>query len=538
MVRFRGPIVAAICALAVSLVAATTDRPAGAASCEGLTALALPHGAVTTAQALSAGSFTTPDGRPIAGLPAFCRVAGGLTPSRDSDIRFEVWMPAAGWNGKLQGLGNGGFAGAIDFSALGATLARGYAVAATDTGHQAGATDAAWALGHPEKIVDFGYRAIHETAVTAKAIVTAFYGTGPRRAYFDSCSNGGRQALMEAQRYPEDYDGIVAGAPANDWTRLLTAAVWDVQAQADPAAWLSPAKVAAIEAATLVACDARDGVSDGVIDNPARCPFDPATLLCRGAETDACLTASQIGALKKLYSGPVTAGGTVLFPGHAVGGATGGGGWTTWVTGAVAGRTVGAAFGLSFFTNMVFENAAWDPRTFDAGRDAKIADDKLAATLNAASPDLGRFAQRGGKLLLYHGWSDPAIAPTNTIGYYNSVVAKMGPPAAERVARLFMVPGLQHCSGGPGPNEFGQSTRAQADPEHDINLAIERWVEQGTAPARIIATQYTGGAGGGNTAARTRPLCPYPQVARWKGTGSTDDAANFTCTIDSAARDR
>jgi feruloyl esterase len=320
---------------------------------------------------------------------------------------------------------------------------------------------------------------------------------------------------------------------------LLTAAIWDLQAVQNPAARLLPAKVATIEAATLAACDAQDGVTDGVIDNPARCRFDPATLLCKGAESDACLTAPQIDALKKLYSGPVTSGGVVLFPGHAVGGASGGNGWTAWVTGNATGaRTVGASFGIGFFANMVFESAMWTPMAFDAERDAKTADNELAATLNATSADLGRFARRGGKLLLYHGWSDPAISPMNSIDYYNAVVAKTGTTTAEKMLRLFMVPGLQHCSGGPGPNEFGQTNRAQPDSEHDINLALERWVEQGMAPAHIIATLYAGGAGGANTVTRTRPLCPYPQVAKWKGAGSTDDAANFTCAAEPPARGR
>jgi feruloyl esterase len=379
-------------------------------------------------------------------------------------------------------------------------------------------------------VTDFGYRAIHETAVAARALVSALYGGRPERAYFSSCSNGGRQALMEAQRYPADYDGIIAGAPANYWTHLLTAAVWDQQIETDAAMRVPPAKLPAIEAATLAACDKQDGVEDGVIDNPPSCRFDPGVLLCKGAETDACLTPAQVDGLKRLYAGPQSSAGKTVFPGHLPGGITGGGGWSTWITGPpTGGPSVGAQFGSGFFTNMVLGRPV-DARTFSVDRDMKTADDRLAATLNATDPDLKRFAQRGGKLILYHGWSDPAISAVNSIDYYNSVLAKMGARDSGAVMRVFMVPGLQHCSGGPGPNVFGQNGASTGDREHDIAAALEAWVEHGTAPNQIIATKYRTGTNPASGALRTRPLCPYPQVATWKGTGSTDDAANFRCS--------
>ena len=506
---------------------------APAATCESLASLALPSTVIGTAQVVPAGSFTPPGGKPIQIAQAFCRAAGSIKPSRDSDIQFEVWMPAAGWNGKLEGLGNGGFAGSIDYNQMSRVVARGYAVSATDAGHQGDATDAKWALGHPEKVTDFGYRAIHETAGKAKAIVRAFYGDGPRRSYFNSCSNGGREALMEAQRFPGDYDGIIAGAPANFFTHLLVASVWDGQVMlADPAAYIPAAKLPAIEAASLAACDALDGVKDGVIDNPARCRFDPATLLCHGPESDACLTAPQVAALKKLYAGPQTSDGRSLFPGHVPGGAPGFNGWAGWISGAAPGQSIEAAFGVNFFANMVFETAAWDFKTFQADRDSRTADDKLARTLNATDPNLQPFQQRGGRLILYHGWSDAAISPLNTIDYYNTVAAKMGAKRADAVVRLFMAPGVQHCAGGPGPDDFGQVSAPQNDPQHDINSALERWVEDGVAPAQIIATKHRTGSNPASGVLRTRPLCPYPQVARWKGSGSTDDAANFVCAAE------
>jgi hypothetical protein len=510
---------------AMLLVATALSAPAMAATtCQSLAALKLPDTTITLATEVAAGAYTSSEGgargrgaSAYAALPAFCRVTGVIRPSADSNIGFEVWLPLQGWNGRFQGVGNGGFAGSIDFGALGAALARGYAVSATDTGHAAGMTDAAWALGHPEKITDFGYRAIHETAVKARALVSALYGASPRRAYFSSCSNGGRQALMEAQRFPADYDGIVAGAPANYWTHLLTAAIWDLQVETDAAMRVTPAKLPAIEAAMLAACDTQDGVEDGVIENPASCRFDPAALLCKSAETDACLTAAQVDGLQKLLAGPRSSAGKTVFPGHVPGGLPGGGGWSTWVTGPASGApSVGAQFGSGFFTNMVLGRPV-DARAFSFDRDTKAADDRLGATLNAIDPDLKRFAQRGGKLIVYHGWSDPAISALNSIDYFNSVVAKMGAKDAGAVMRMFMVPGLQHCAGGPGPNVF------------DMPAAVEAWVERGTAPSQIIATKYKTGTNPASGVLRTRPLCAYPQVARWTGTGSTDDAANFTC---------
>jgi feruloyl esterase len=488
--------------------------PAAAATCESLaSSLANSKTSITVAAVIPAGSFTPPAGQPIANVPAFCRVAGSLRPSGDSDIQFEVWMPASGWNGKFQGVGNGGFAGTISYSQMATALRKGYATASTDTGHKAegGGTGAAWALGHPEKVVDFGHRAIHETAVTAKAAIAAFYGEGPKRSYFNSCSNGGRQALMEAQRYPGDYDGIIAGAPANYWTHLISNSVWVANAMTD--GYIPASKLPAIEAAAVAACDAKDGVKDGVIDNPDKCAFKPSTLLCKGADSDSCLTAAQVTGLEKVLGGIRGSKGRI-YPGFVVGGMPGQGGWADWITGSMPGRSLAFGFGNNFFTNIVYEDKAWDYRKFDPDRDVKKADEKTAAALNAIDSDLSKFRARGGKLILYHGWSDAAITPLNAIDYYKSIKDPSG------FVELFMVPGMQHCGGGPGPNNFGQgSPGASGDAEHDINAAVEHWVEQGAAPKRLIATRE----------GRSRPLCPWPQTAPYKGSGSTDDAANFEC---------
>ena len=514
------------------LVVAAAVPSRAATPCEDLAKLTLPNTTVSTAQSVAAGSYTPADGHAIPNLPAFCRVAGVIKPSADSNIQFEVWMPSAGWNGKFQGIGNGGFAGSISFGAMGSAVSHGYATASTDTGHQAGGTDAGWALGHPEKVVDFGHRAIHETADKAKNIINAFYGNAPHRSYFSSCSNGGRQALMEAQRYPADYDGIIAGAPANYWTHLLTGAAWDMVATlAEPNAYIPESKLPAIEAAALDACDGLDGVKDGVIENPVQCHFDPSKLLCSGADSDKCLTAPQVAALKKIYAGPSDSKHHKLFPGYSPGGEAEKGGWGPWITGEAQEKALMFAFGTQFFKNIVFNNANWDFRTFVVDRDAKAADDKAAKMLNATDPNLKPFKDRGGKLILYHGWSDAAIPAENIINYYQSVVARMGSQNTGAFVRLYMVPGMQHCGGGPGPDSFGQFTVAQGDAQHDMATDIENWVEKGTVPQEIIATKYKDPANPASGALRTRPLCPYPQVARWKGSGSTDEAANFTCAV-------
>ncbi len=498
---------------------------ADAVTCESLAKLKLDAVTINSAQLVSPGAFVPPANIPASpiykNLPAFCRVQGILQPSADSRIAFEVWLPASAWNGKYQGVGNGGFAGSITYAGLAGAVSGGYAASSTDTGHQGGGTTADWALGHYEKIVDFGYRAIHETAERSKAVIQGYYGDQPKYSYFSSCSNGGRQALLEAQRYPADYDGIIAGAPANFWTHHLAGFIWNAQALS--AGYFPAAKLKAIESAALSACDRLDGVEDGVIDNPTKCHFDPAVLQCQGAETDSCLTDAQIATLAKIYAGPKNAKGEQIFPGYLPGGETGFGGWSAWITGSDLAKSTQFAFGKGFFGEMVFQDAAWDYRTFNFDRDMKVTDDKMARTFNATDPNMKAFKDRGGKLILYHGWSDAAIAPMNTVNYYQNVVSKMGRKQADEFVELYMVPGMQHCGGGPGPNEFGAGIVAGADAGHSMTVALERWVEKGVAPDKIIAAKRAGGL------IRTRPLCRYPMVAHYQGTGSTDEASNFTC---------
>ena len=517
-------------ALALAGAVAANAAPSAIApvrTCESLAALPLPETTITTAAAVGSGSFAPATGKPVGDLPAFCRVAAVLRPSPDSHVEIEVWLPAAAWNGKLQGMGNGGFAGSLTYEGLGRALRHGYAAVATDTGHKGTGIDASWALGHPERVVDFGHRAVHEMTVTAKALAAAFYGQAPRRAYFSSCSNGGRQALMEAQRYPADYDGIIAGAPAANWTRIMAGFVWNAQALARPGAHIPPAKLPAIERAAIAACDAQDGVADGVLAAPQRCGFDPRSLTCKGADAPDCLTPPQAEALAKIYAGPRRRDGSKIAPGFPPGGETGPGAWGAWITGDAAGRSVQALFASQFGAHMVFGRPDWDYAAFDFERDVLEADAKVGPILNATDPDLGAFRARGGKLILYHGWSDQALAAGGTVAYFDAVRARLGPAATESFARLYLMPGVQHCGGGPGASFCGELTVPEGDATHDFSTALERWVEDGIAPGTMIAVKPA--ADGKAAPLMTRPLCPYPQEAVFGGTGSPDDPSRYDC---------
>ncbi|MFM9888061.1 MAG: tannase/feruloyl esterase family alpha/beta hydrolase [Burkholderiales bacterium] len=489
-------------------------------ACESLASLRLPDVTVATAQRVTGGSFTPPGSTtPITNLPPFCRVAGSIRPTSDSDIKFETWLPLAGWNGKFNGVGNGGFAGAISYGAMAVALRRNYATASTDTGHVGG--DATWALNHPEKIIDFGARSLHLTTQNSKSITRAFFGKRPSHSYYTGCSTGGRQGLMEAQQFPGDYDGLVVGAPANYWTHLLTAAAWGYQAHLkDPESYFPPTKLPAIANAVNAACDAKDGIADGIIDDPRKCDFKPSSLLCTGPESDACLTAKQVTALEKIYAGPRNPRtGKQIFPGALPGAETGPGGWAPWITGAGPGGALLDFFSTQFFKYMVFNDPGYDLNTFDFDRDLATTDASIGRVINAIDPDLRPLKRRGGKIILWHGWNDPAIAPENSINYYESVLSFFRGRHEDRdnaiedvqkFFRLFMAPGVQHCGGGPGPNTF------------DLLTELENWVEKGIAPQRIIAT-------GGLVPTRTRPLCAYPKASVYSGSGSTDEAANFVC---------
>jgi len=522
--------------------ASAQNTPSAPQSCEKLSQLTLSTAKVVSAHAIDAGAFTPPATNTpwlmggvdlYKSLDAFCRVVVEARPSADSLIKIEVWLPAEGWNGRFHGQGNGGFAGQIDYRGLAVAVRQKYASAATDTGHSAEGTDARWALGHPEKVIDFGYRAIHEMTRIAKTLIPAFYGNPAQHSYFAACSNGGRQALMEAQRFPSDFDGILAGAPANFWTHLLTKALADARATTlDPASYIPSSKLPTLSRAVNAACDALDGVTDGVLSDPRQCKFDPASLLCSAADSNECLTAPQITALKELYQGPHDANGNLIFPGYLPGGEEGPGGWATWITGVAPGKSLLFAFGGGYFAHMVYEKLDWDYRKTKVDDGLKAAEEKTAKILNATEPNLAAFKGQGGKLILYHGWNDAAISALNTINYYNSVESKMGQTETDAFSRLYMVPGLQHCGGGPGANSFGQFGQGAPDPQHNMQVALEEWVEKGIPPSAIVATKFVDDDPSKGVKF-TRPLCPYPQVAKLKGAGDPNDADNFVCAAPS-----
>lgn len=435
-------------------------------------------------------------------LPAYCRLALTLKPSTDSDILMEVWMPAEGWNQKFEMVGNGGWAGSIQgFAQMQAAIREGYATAGTDTGHEGGG-DGAFSLNHPEKLVDFAYRAVHETVLKSKAIITRYYGKPIKLSYWNGCSTGGRQGLMEAQKYPEDFDAIIAGAPANYQTRLHA---WDmmvgVGVRKDQDHFVTMPKLQALNKAVIAACDTLDGVKDGLLNDPRKCHFDPQTLLCRNGDHDDCLTAPQIESVKLVYSSAKRKNGELVFPGKEPGSEN------TWNMITASPAPPGLSMGT--FQYATYQDAKWDWRAWDLDRDLTAAEEKFGYV--NAPPDLSAFKARGGKLLMYHGWSDTAISPENTVNYYTEVGKKTG-SKEESWARLFMVPGMGHCQGGNGPDQFNKMA------------VLERWREAGTAPEQILAEHVTG-----NNVDMTRPLCPYPQVAVYKGVGSTNDAASFSC---------
>ena len=474
-----------------------------AATCEQLTSLTLRGGTVTMAQTVAAGAFTPPAGRaggpaaaasPFAKLDAFCRVAATLKPAPQSDIKAEVWLPVNGWNGKLEVVGNGGFAGTISYAAMANALAAGYATASTDTGHTGPSSNT---FANNDVLVDFAHRAIHETTVAAKATIDGFYGNAPKQSYFNGCSTGGRQALTAAQKYPDDFSGIIAGAPASHTTTQAFGQIWFAQVLGDPASALPREKLTLVHDAVLNACDANDGVKDGVLENPLACKFDPKTLVCKqGADPSSCLTPSQADGVQRIYAGPSNPRtGAHIFAGLERGSELG---WNPTPVG----------YAVDYFKYIVFKDPAWDPKSLNYDSDVERASKDVV--FDATDPDMSRFTGRGGKLILYQGWAEPGIPPGNLVRYYDHVSRKT--KGAKDSVRVFMVPGMGHCGGGNGTSTF------------DMVPALDAWAERGQAPARINASRVRDGK-----VDRTRPLCAWPQVARYSGSGSIDDEANFVC---------
>jgi len=459
-----------------------------------------------TGPAAALSSLTTPVG--------FCRVRARLEPTKDSKILVETWLPDT-WNGKLLGVGGGGFSGGLPTMALmlRIPLSKGYAGVATDVGHDA-SDGAQWAFGHREKLIDYGYRGNHLAALTAKALIRGFYGTPETHAYFQGCSNGGREALMEVSRFPTDYDGVIAGAPATSFTPLFTGFVFNNLAVS--AAPGLAAKLPLVNAAVLKKCDVLDGVKDGVLENPSRCAFDPAELQCKAGAGPDCLDAGEVAALRKLYQGARLRSGQSVISGFAVGGETTD--WTAWITSPKSSQI---NFGTEFYRWMVIGDPNWDKAGFDLDRDYRLAEQRVAPILDSDNPDIRAFVGRGGKLIVYHGWSDPAVPPGSSLRYFQAVQRRSDPQG--KAVRLFMVPGMGHCFNGPGATAF------------DMLPELDRWVEHGPAPERVVANKPENAIfallGLPTKSLRSRPLCAWPKTARYNGSGSTDDATNFTCAV-------
>ncbi len=488
-----------LCGLLAASALGAAPIAADHGDCAQLTQLKLLDVKVTEAVAVPAGTGAI--------AVAHCRVAGVI----GTEVKFSLLLPDA-WNRKFLMGGGGGFVGSVVNQAqeMQGVVNTGYATAGTDTGHQGSAIDAAWALNNLERQVNFGYLAVHRTADASKAILRSYYGANETRAYFSGCSNGGRQALMEAQRFPDDFDGIVAGAPAADFTGIGAQFIKDVRAQFPDPKNLTPlipaATLQSVAAQILDKCDALDGVKDGVMEDPRKCKVDVSTL--------AGLSAAQRAALETIYA-PTRAGGQTVFPGQPFGGEGELAGWPAWISGAPAragqppAPSLRFSFGTQLFKYLVFNDPAWDYTTYDLST-WKSDTKRTASVLNATNPDLGAFKSKGHKLLLWHGWADAGLSPLATIKYYDEVKAR--DPQLDDYVRMFLMPGVLHCGGGAGPDRA------------DWAAAIDGWVESGKAPDRVIAQK-----GAGATVTRTRPLCPYPQHAVYTGTGSTDDARNFVC---------
>ncbi len=478
-------------------------------SCADIASAEFANTEIHTAVEIPAGEFVPPSVEPFgpppdfSGLPAFCRVAGSIKPTAESDIRFELWMPVTDWNGRFMQTGNGGAAGSIVYGSLVMPLSRGYAVAHTDTGHRGQFGEFSWAVGQPEKLVDYQYRAVRELTLVGKAITTAHFAQPIEKSYWLGCSTGGRQGLKEAQRFPEDYDAIIAGAPANNWSPLMSLAI-HIEANLGPGG-LSPAKLGVLNEAAIAACDSGDGVSDRVIGSPEGCNFDPAQLQCEDDDGASCLTASEVDAARRIYEGVLTSSGETVMPG------TGPGSEPEWGGYASPGFRIGS----SYFRHVIKNDDTWQATQFEVDADLAAAETQDAGAAKAMDPDLSGFVANGGKLMIYHGTTDGLIPYGNSVNYYNDVVETMGVDAVEDHVKLYLVPGMAHCFGGEGAYLV------------DWLTAMERWAEDGVSPDNLLASHppEPGEEAGGFT----RPVCAYPGSATYGGIGAKTEASSYEC---------
>jgi feruloyl esterase len=507
---------------------ALVSLPAAAQqSCESLASIKIPNITIKSAKAGSPGFELPPQAGLMGNMPAvkipvaFCRVEAFSAPSSDSHIGLEVWLPIAeNWNGKFLAAGNPGFIGSLSSAGLAQIMQRGYVAAGTDTGHVDKDNGYDWAIGHPEKWADWGYRAVHEMAVLTKQLAKTYYGKPIKHSYWNSCHNGGNQGLNESQRYPDDFDGIVAGDPAFYISHLQPGSLYiswvALKDGVNGPGYIPPAKLPVINKAAIAACDANDGLVDGLIEDPTKCKFDPATIQCKGADAESCLTAGQVDTVKKIYAGAKFKDGTPIFSGFEPGSEL------TW---AFMIEKEPFSVNTNYFKGMVYEDPNWDFRTFDVDRDTRLAIEKTGKYVDANNPDLSAFKKSGGKIIMISSWNSLALPPRQLVEYYKSVEKTMGGAAkTQDFARLFAVPGSGGCPG------FMMNVE-------DFNAfdAIEKWVENGKAPEKIIYSHRTssGNASAGMSSPskvyRTRPVCAYPKVAKYNGSGDINDAANFHC---------
>jgi feruloyl esterase len=518
-------------AVCISLSLGTST--AQAAGCEDLTSVKIPDTTIKLAESIPAGDYTASDAAKYSGMPAFCRVLATVQPAPDSDIEIEMWLPKDGWRGVFHGNGSGGFGGTLASGGNAAAVKRGYASVTTDMGTApSNPLNGDPLIGHPRKWEDWGKLSTHVMTEVGKDIAKAFYGTSPNLSYYTGCSTGGQEGLIEGQYYPDDYDGILIGAPVVNRTWGHAAVAWDyIVANKDAGHKLSDAKLMVLHNAAISACRSKnDGLqSDPFISDPEQCDFDPAKLTCQGADSGQCLTSAEVETAKAFYSGPTDHAGKTTYYGWPPGSETG---VLTWSFLQAPFNSPGEPSFDGLF-KWVF-GADWNWRNFDLDRDMPKVDAELGPIVNGAvTGDFSRFKQRGGKLIIFQGWADPIVAPDQTVALYKKLVNDFG--RDQDFARLFMAPGLTHCGlGGDGLNGFDSAQSSMVpppsqDPRHDLFLALSAWVEDKKIPAEVIATDYVDAKDPSKGIALQRPLCPYPEKSRYQGKGSPNDAANFVC---------
>jgi feruloyl esterase len=535
----------------VAKAVAALPRTAQPGECSALAGIGLPNVEILRAEAVPEGApvagaglqpMIGPSATVARGLPAFCRVAGRIRLEPGSEIGFEVWMPAAPqWDGRMHGVGIGGFAGGIDYITLGLAVKAGQAGVATDTGHSGKIDgyngtmmDSSWAKGHPVRIRDYGWRAVHLSTVTAKRLIAAYYGRGPDKSYFVGCSGGGRQGLMEAARYPGDYDGILAGAPAARLTDVAMAMANTVQAQLPPGEQIRPQQARLLQEETIRQCDALDGQADGLIADPRQCHFDASKLACGTSSSPLCFSPAQIAAVQRIHAGARNSRGRQVVAGYLPAGSEAGDGipgWPLFILAGPNGVRGGETLANGFIVDFV-QKPFTTPARFDFNRDPARLKAELAYDLDAPT-DLRRFFARGGKLILWQGWADQAIPPEQTLAWRDEMLRRSGALAA-RSSRLFMLPGVQHCSGGMGPNSFGQGRAPRHDesPDRHIVATLQAWVEGARpAPESLIAGHGHGGIMGlpDPPSSRQGLLCAWPKRAVLTPGQDPQKISNYSC---------